>query len=42
MNTSCQPSPRAPASEQGFTLIEVLVAMIILNASLHKAEEGWT
>ena len=34
MNTSCQSSLRAPASEQGFTLIEVLISMLILTAGL--------
>jgi len=34
MNTSCQSSLRAPASERGFTLVEVLVAILILTAGL--------
>jgi prepilin-type N-terminal cleavage/methylation domain-containing protein len=34
MNTSRQSSLRAAASERGFTLVEVLVAMLILTAGL--------
>ena len=34
MSTNSDSSLRAPASEQGFTLIEVLIAMLILTAGL--------
>jgi prepilin-type N-terminal cleavage/methylation domain-containing protein len=34
MSTNCQSSVGVPASERGFTLIEVLIAMLILTAGL--------
>jgi type IV pilus modification protein PilV len=34
MITDCRPSPGAPPSEQGFSLIEVLIAMLVLTVGV--------
>ena len=34
MSTDCRPSPGVPPSEQGFSLLEVLVAMLILTVGV--------